>query len=382
MTRAVTTTDAPPIQNVVRARSETEAAWMLAEAREGTRLVAGGTDLMLQMERGRLKPTALIDIRRAGMDGIDLGEDGVLAIGATTTATRLWRSPVVEKTARSLWEAAATLSAPTIRNMATLGGNLCNASPAADMVPCVLAMGGIVTARRGDTVRRIPAEELATAPGRTTLSPDELLTGVLLPPWSPTAFHHFVKLGFRDAQIIAVCSLALSIDLDDDGVVRKVGAALGSVAPRVVRAHRVEEHLVGKKLVQSVAREAVELLAQDVSPIDDVRSTAAHRLKVCRGFLADALARAYAARFPARVDAARAARVLVEPSPRPPEKADERHDAAREVGAGPKNVLAVVPTGPLSWSAAAPRATTSTTSTKKPARAKPASKPKPPRRPR
>lgn len=335
---------------------------MLAEAREGTRLVAGGTDLMLQVERGRLKPTALLDIRRAGMDHVELGADGVLSIGATTTATQLWRSPVVERTARSLWEAAATLSAPTIRNMATLGGNLCNASPAADMVPCVLAMGGVVTARRGDTVRRIVAEELATAPGKTVLARDELLTGVLLPKWSPHAFHHFVKLGFRDAQIIAVCSLALSIDLDDDGVVKKVGVALGSVAPRVVRAQRVEEHLVGKKLVRDVAREAVALLGEDIAPIDDVRSTAQHRLQVCRNFLADGLARAFAARFPARVDDA-AKRVLVEPSPRPPEKADERHDAALSIGAGPRGTLRVTATGPMSWSA-------SGTTTGKAARAK------------
>jgi CO/xanthine dehydrogenase FAD-binding subunit len=341
----VVTTEAPPITNVVRARSETEAAWMLAEAREGTRLVAGGTDLMLQVERGRLKPAALIDIRRAGMDKIEL-QDGMLTIGATTTATQLWRSDVVKQYARGLWEAAATLSAPTIRNMATLGGNLCNASPAADMVPCVLSMGGLVTARKGDQVRRIPAEELAPGPGRTVLAADELLTGIVLPRWSDDAFHHFVKLGFRDAQIIAVCSLSLSIELGDDAVVKRVGLALGSVAPKVVRAHHVEEMLLGTKLTRESAREAVALLTKDISPIDDIRSTAAHRRQVCANYLADGLARAYAARF-AVTDAQRA--MLAEPSPRPPEVAHERFDALSSIKANATGELSVRRTGPLSW---------------------------------
>ncbi len=318
---------------------------MLAEAREGTRLVAGGTDLMLQVERGRLKPSALIDIRRAGMDKIEL-TDGALSIGATTTATQLWRSDVVKQTARGLWEAAATLSAPTIRNMATLGGNLCNASPAADMVPCVLSMGGLVTARKGDAERRIPAEELAPAPGRTVLAPDELLTGIVLPRWADNAFHHFVKLGFRDAQIIAVCSLSLSIELDDDAVVKRVGLALGSVAPKVVRAHHVEEMLLGTKLTRAAAREAVALLAKDISPIDDIRSTAAHRRQVCANYLADGLARAYAARFLV-TDAQRA--MLAEPAPRPPEVAHERFDALAAVSAPALGALTVRRTGPLSW---------------------------------
>jgi xanthine dehydrogenase FAD-binding subunit len=294
-----------------------------------------------------MKPVALIDIRRAGLDRIDEA-DGVLTIGATTTATQLWRSDVVRRRAAGLWEAAATLSAPTIRNMATLGGNLCNASPAADMVPCVLAMGGVVTVRKGDDVRRLPAEELASAPGKTVLARDELLTSVILPRWNDGAFHHFVKLGFRDAQIIAVCSLAFSCEIDDDGVVRRVGLALGSVAPRVVRAHHVEEFLLNSKLTRASAKEAVALLEKDISPIDDVRSTAAHRRKVCANFLKDALARAYAKRFgQAAPD---------EPAPRPPELASERVDALHELGTAKVGGLQVVPTGKAAWQARGSRA--------------------------
>lgn len=155
-----------PIETIVRARSETEAAWMLVDAREGTKVIAGGTDLMLHIDKGRAQPKALVDIRRAGMNEITKRDDG-LFIGATATAKTIAKSAELERSAAGLWEAAATLSVPQIRNLATLGGNVANASPAADMVPPVLAMDAQVGVRRGDDVREIAATELALGPGRT-----------------------------------------------------------------------------------------------------------------------------------------------------------------------------------------------------------------------
>jgi len=331
---------ARPIESVIRARSETEAAWILAEAREGTRLIAGGTDLMLHIDRGRAEPRALVDIRRAGMNELAI-DDAAITIGATATATQLARWMPLKEHAFGLWEAAATLSVPPIRNMATLGGNLANASPAADMVPPVLAMDGEVEVRRGDDVRRIQAVDLATAPGKTALRPDDLLTRIVLPRWKNDAFHHFVKLGFRDAQIIAVVSLALSIEFSDDAVggsdaidaprtIRRVGIALGSVAPRVVRARRVESFLVGERLTREVAQEAMRLLSEDISPIDDVRSEAAFRLRVAKNYLGDALGRAFV--HAQGKDARGSSReshleVLRDPAPRPPSLASTRTDA-------------------------------------------------------
>jgi CO/xanthine dehydrogenase FAD-binding subunit len=319
---------ARPIESVIRARSETEAAWILAEARDGTRLIAGGTDLMLHIDRGRATPRALVDIRRAGMGELRF-DDHQLSIGATATASKLAAWEPLKAYAFGLWEAAATLSVPPIRNMATLGGNLANASPAADMVPPVLAMDGLVEIRRGDDVRRLPAADLALAPGKSALKSDELLTRVIIPRWAPHAFHHFVKLGFRDAQIIAVVSLALSIEAKD-GLITRVGIALGSVAPRVVRARRVEEFLIGKHLTREVGAEAMRLLAEDISPIDDVRSEAAFRLRVAQNYLGDALGRAY---IHAKGEDARGSsreshlEVLKDPAPRPPSLSGTRTDA-------------------------------------------------------
>ena len=341
-----------PIETVVRARSETEAAWMLAEGREGTRVIAGGTDLMLHIDRGRAAPHALVDVRRAGMDRLQL-TDQALHIGATATASALSRWSALMEHAYGLWEAAATLSVPQIRNLATLGGNLANASPAADMVPPVLAMEGVLEIRRGDEVRKLSALQLATGPGKTRLLPDELVTNVMIPRWRPGSFHWFTKLGFRDAQIIAVCSLALSCELEGD-VVRRVGIALGSVAPTCVRARTVEEFLVGQRLTRAVGEEAMRLLQEDISPIDDVRSQAAFRLKVAQSYLGDALGRAYL-HTKGQIPDERALRFLKDPAPRPPSMRAARTTPLDDVGTGPARPLRIVATSKEAFEVRAPK---------------------------
>jgi carbon-monoxide dehydrogenase small subunit len=335
-----------PIANVVRARSETEAAWILADASSDTRPIAGGTDLMLHIDRGKVAPRSLVDIRRAGMDKLVFSEKA-LHIGSTATAGTLSRWSRLKEHAAGLWEAAATLSVPQVRNLATVGGNLANASPAADMVPPILAMGGTCEIRKGDHVRRLPADQLATGPGRTVLQHDELITNIILPRWRDDAFHWFCKLGFRDAQVIAVTSLAFSCELEG-GVVRRVGIALGSVAPRVVRAKTVEEHLVGEKLTQAVAREAMALLKHDISPISDQRSRGDFRLKVAQNYLGDALARAYL-KSQGKDHGPGALPVLKDPAPRPPAKQAERTDVLGDLGVEPAKPPKVVKSGKLSY---------------------------------
>jgi CO/xanthine dehydrogenase FAD-binding subunit len=312
------------VQNVIRARSVNEAAWLLAEAAPGTRVIAGGTDLMLHLARGKARASALIDIRRAGMDHIHVTEKAI-RVGACATASAMAKSAALQKMAGGLWEAAATLSVPQIRNLATLGGNIANASPAADLVPCVLAMGGILEVRSGDAIRALPAEKFALAPGRTVLQQQDLLADIILPRWPSDAFHHFVKVGFRDAQIIAVCSMAFSCTFDGEEI-SKVGIALGSVAPTVVRAKRVERFLMGKKLTRAVGEEAMRLLAQDISPIDDVRSTRAYRLRVAAHFLGDTLGRAHLHRQGLLENNAppSALAFLKDPAPRPPARQEEK----------------------------------------------------------
>ncbi len=307
---------------------------------------------MLAMERGKLAPHGLVDVRRAGMDELSV-TDETLRIGAAATATALSRWAPLKEEAAGLWEAAATLSVPTIRNMASVGGNVANASPAADMVPPLMAMGGEVELRQGDDFRLVPLHQFATGPGRSVRRDGELLTRIIVPRWrtrtsdQPGAFHHFSKLGFRDAQIIAVVSLALSCEMQgkgSDAVVGRIGIALGSVAATVKRAEHVERFLIGKKLTRASCAEAVALLATDISPITDVRSEAAFRLQVAQNYLADALARAYVHSqghdASGRSDEARLA-ALKDPAPRPPSLAGAR---TRLGFALPAPKLRIVPT--------------------------------------
>lgn len=338
---------AAPIRQVLSARSEQEAARLLIEEGEGACLIAGGTDLMLQMERRRVSPATLIDIRRVRLDTLHLDDDA-LVLGATTTARALSRWEPLRSEAAGLFEAAATLSVPQIRNLATLGGNLANASPAADMVPPLVAMDSLLELRQGDEVTEMPAHALATGPGRTCLAPGALITRIRVPRWGEGSFHWFTKLGYRDAQIIAVASLAFSCAFDGD-VISRVGIALGSVGPRCLRASRVEAFLLGQRLTREVGEAAVALLADDISPIDDVRASAAFRVQVARNYLADALVRAHHHQGGRPLDA-QSRRHLLDPAPRPPERSDERSTPLADLGvapARPLRILAPIPPSAL-----------------------------------
>ena len=322
---------------------------MLAEAKADTRLIAGGTDLMLHMDRGKTAPQHLIDIRRCGLNEIKSSK-GEILIGATTTSTELSQSPDIRNYFASLWESAATLSVPTVRNMATIGGNLVNASPAADLVPPVLALNGRIVLRRGDSVREIDATELAKGPGRTVVGADELMTGVILPKWSKGSFHHFAKLGFRDAQIIAVVSIAFSCEFSGSQI-SKVGLAFGSVAPKVVRAPHVEQFLVGKRLTREVGEQAMKLLAKDISPISDIRSERQFRLKVAQNYLGDALGRAFVHSQGGHERGQSNENYklfLKDPAPRPPSMGDARTDVLGILKTTKKK-LRVVPTSSIAY---------------------------------
>lgn len=330
---------AAPVQQVVCVRSEQEAALRLAEGGPDTRLIAGGTDLMLQMERGRAAPASLVDLRRAGLDAMELRDDA-LVIGATATARALSRWGPLRAHACGLFEAAATLSVPQIRNFATLGGNLANASPAADMVPPLVAMDSVLGVRRSDEVSELPAHALATGPGRTVLAPDALITWVRVPRWGEGSFHWFSKFGYRDAQIIAVASLAFSCAFDGE-VLSRVGIALGSVGPRCLRASRVERFLLGQRLSREVGEAAVALLAEDIAPIDDVRASAAFRMQIAQNYLADALVRAHHHQSGRPLgDTTR--RFLLDPAPRPPEKSGERSTPLADLGVPPARALRIL----------------------------------------
>jgi CO/xanthine dehydrogenase FAD-binding subunit len=249
----------------------------------GTTVLAGGTDLMPQNNAGRVKAAAtLLNIRRVqGLSAVALDGDA-LVIGALATLAALQRNALVCAQAPLLVESIDHFASDQIRNMATLGGNLCNASPAGDTLTPLLALdaqvelasladGGVVS------TRRLPLAEFFVAPGRTQRNPRELLTAVRLPLRAAGQVVRFHKAGTRPALDISTISIALAAQRDAQGQLHEVRLALGAVAPTPVRARRAEALLEGRRLDAALAEQSAQAAADEATPIDDVRASAWYR---------------------------------------------------------------------------------------------------------
>jgi CO/xanthine dehydrogenase FAD-binding subunit len=240
------------------------------------RPIAGGTDVMVQItgEIGPV-PDRMIDLwRLEELRGISL-DAGVLTLGALTTYTEIRRSAVCREHVPALVEAAATIGAAQIQNRGTLGGNIANASPAGDTLPVLLATDAeiVVGGARGE--RTIPVTEFWVAYRKTALAPDELVLRVRIPLPARREVR-FRKIGTRRAQAISKVVMALAWRDGGRGW-SDVRVALGSVADRPIRAPKTERALEGRKPTVETANNAAATLAAEITPIDDVRSTAEYR---------------------------------------------------------------------------------------------------------
>jgi xanthine dehydrogenase FAD-binding subunit len=249
----------------------------------GATVLAGGTDLMPQSHVGRMKAAGtLLNIRRVqGLSVVAL-EGDTLVIGALATLAALQRDPLVCAQAPLLVEAIDHFASDQIRNMATLGGNLCNASPAGDTLTPLLALdaqvelasmadGGVIA------TRRLPLADFFVAPGRTRREAHELLTAVRLPRRGAGQVARFHKAGTRPALDISTISIAFAAERDAQGCLREVRLALGAVGPTPLRARRAEALLEGHRLDAALAAQAAQAAADEATPIDDVRATAWYR---------------------------------------------------------------------------------------------------------
>jgi CO/xanthine dehydrogenase FAD-binding subunit len=248
--------------------------------RGGITPIAGGTDLMVRIT-GEIgpPPERMLDLSRVdALKGISL-ESGALVLGSRTTYTEIRRSALVREHLPALVEAAATIGATQIQNRGTLGGNIANASPAGDTLPILLATDAtiLVGGQRGERV--IPAAEFFTGYRQTDLAPDELILHVTFPlPKARELF--FRKVGTRRAQAISKVVLAAAWRDDGPRGLAEVRVALGSVAATPIRARVTERVLEGSMPIPEVADRAAETLANEIEPIDDVRSTAGYRRTV------------------------------------------------------------------------------------------------------
>ncbi len=265
------------VEQVLRP-SDLDQALDLLASRPQARPLAGGTDLVVQLRSGRLPATLLVDLGALNLSGIEERPDGALAIGAGTAMTVVARDVRIKARHPALAAAAGLVGAWPIQCRATLGGNVANASPAADTAPALLVADAHLELAQAGGRRRMALEQFFRGPGATALRSEELILSVVLPP-PPTGrvVERFVKVGPRPEQIIAVVSLAGRAVVTSDGRLNGVRLALGAVAPTPVRARGAEAVLENAEPVPATRRAAITALQADIAPIDDVRAPARYR---------------------------------------------------------------------------------------------------------
>ena len=277
-----------PSYEMVVPRTLEEALALLGEGPGVWRPFAGGTDLMVLLEAGRLEHRRFFSIRHLKeLRGV-AEAGGAVRVGALTTYADVRRSEVLGRHFPMLGQAARETGGIAIQNRGTVGGNIANASPAADTPPALLAYGASVELVSAGGTRLVPYAEFHTGYKRTVMRDDELIAAVVLPRPAEGARHFYRKVGTRRAQAISkVCFAALA--WVEGGALGGVRVALGSVAPVVLRCRRTEGVLNGSRPGAELSEAAAAELAREITPIDDVRSTARYRTRVAQNLLAEFL---------------------------------------------------------------------------------------------
>jgi xanthine dehydrogenase iron-sulfur cluster and FAD-binding subunit A len=280
----------------INAATVVEVLQVLAEKREKARIVAGATDLILEMERGVRKGIeTLVDITRIrGLDQITLDEDGFIHLGPLVTHNHCVASKLIRERAYPLAQAAWEVGSPQIRNRGTVAGNLITASPANDTIPPLMALGADLILQSKTGSRRVTLEDFYTGVRRNVLQADEMLVDIVFRAMTPDQQGAFYKLALRRAQAISVVSTAILVSLTG-GIVQSAVITFGSVAPTIIHARLAEDYLLGRSLDEATIQQAGELALQAVNPISDVRSSANYRLKMVK-VIAQRSLRAIAAR--------------------------------------------------------------------------------------
>jgi xanthine dehydrogenase iron-sulfur cluster and FAD-binding subunit A len=270
-------------KNYITATNIEETLNALAEHGEHARIVAGATDLILELERGVRKGIeTLIDVTRIPqLDQITLDEDGVIHLGPLVTHNHCVGSKLIRERAYPLARAAWEVGAPQIRNRGTIAGNLITASPANDTITPLMALGASVTLRSVKGERTVALKDFYKGVRKTVMQPDEMLVDISFPAMNSSARGTFIKLALRRAQAISIIDAAIILDLEAD-TVKSASITLGAVAPTIIHAPNGESYLVGKQLTEAVIAEAGRLTMNDCKPIDDIRGSAAYRSEMVR----------------------------------------------------------------------------------------------------
>jgi CO/xanthine dehydrogenase FAD-binding subunit len=240
------------------------------------RVIAGGTDLILRMRDGVYSPELLLDLRKVSLNTIS-SHSNHTHLGSYLTLTQILEHSQLEQSFPALLEACRQFAGPPIRNRATLGGNLVNASPAADLTPSLLAYDADIVLSSSTGERVISLADFFTGPGQTVMQSEEILTQIRLPKMPANTAASFIKLGQRRSMAISIVNLCTRITLDAGGMVSTARIVLGSVAATPVRALEAESLLTGRELTDDLIDQAASKAREATSPITDVRASEDYR---------------------------------------------------------------------------------------------------------
>ncbi|MFQ5341858.1 MAG: FAD binding domain-containing protein [Anaerolineae bacterium] len=259
-----------------------EAIELLVQHGDGAYPLAGGTDLVTKTRFGGLSPRVVINLKRIpGLAEITPAEHGGLRIGALVTLNRVAHSSLIHERCPLLALTAGKMASPLIRNLATLGGNLCNAAPSADTAQPLIALGAEAVIVGAGGERCVELQEFFTGPGETALEKGELLTEVVVPPPDPRARGTYLKHTYRQAMDIAIVGVAAVVRFEpEDSVCEDARIVLGAVAPTPLRAREAEAVVKGAPLTDDRIVEAARRAAQEARPIDDTYSSAWYRRRM------------------------------------------------------------------------------------------------------
>lgn len=261
-------------------RTLDEAIRAYAAAGSAARILAGGTDLLVQMRSGVVKPGLIVDVKKIDeMMAIAETADGGFRIGAAVSGGVLAEHPRFGKVWQGVLEAVNLIGSKQVQGRASAGGNLCNGSPAGDSVPAMVAAGASVLIQGPQGSREVPVADVPAGPGRTTLKPGEIVVSFKLPPRLPGSGDAYLRMIPRTEMDIAVVGCGVNLSLRD-GVCTAARVALGAVAPTVLLVEEAADALIGSKLDDAAVKAAATACSQACRPIDDKRGTVAYRTKV------------------------------------------------------------------------------------------------------
>ncbi|MBM4262929.1 MAG: xanthine dehydrogenase family protein subunit M [Deltaproteobacteria bacterium] len=260
-------------------RTLVEASRLLKDNGPGGRFLAGGTDLVIAMKEKGLLPKYIVDLKRVpGLTGIRENKDKGITIGALTTMYEIETAALIKKKYPFLAQSAAEVGSIQIRNRATIGGNMSNATPSADTAPALIALNATAKVASASGEWTLPLQDFFRGPGQNAMNADEILTEITIPKTAANLVGEYIKFSPREMMDLAYVGVAVAYNFSKkDKQCSNVRIVLGAVAPTPIRAWRAEAAMEGQVLSEAVAAKAGDIAAQEAKPISDVRSSADYR---------------------------------------------------------------------------------------------------------